>query len=122
MCKKYNENKKLINITSTITPRPLLKGITENMNALKMKLFPRYRINCNLLIQLLNTIFSRALSTELFFIELNTTHVWTDGNGYYIHDLDALRDINWLFCKDPSDSEFLRKKVNRDFFNNGLKN
>ena len=38
-----------------------------------------------------------------------------------IFDLDAYRELDWLFCKDKNDPEYIRKVLNRKDLNRGLR-
>jgi len=121
VCRFFEESQTLGYYISKNTFRNMIKKYFKQEVSLKKIFFPAYKKNNHYFIELLFTIFSRALITGVIFTELNLIHVWTDGNGYYIYDLDALRELKWLFCEDKNDPEFIRKKVNKDAFNKGLK-
>jgi hypothetical protein len=121
VCRRFEEEQMLCHYPRKESLKNIVKNVITRKAYLQRLVFPRYKPMRKSLIDLLWLLFSRALKTEIIFIELNPIHVWTDGRGYYIYDLDAQRDFDWLFCEDKSDLEYIRKKSYLDHFNRSLK-
>jgi len=121
VCKRFNESQVLVNYPRRNSIKTILKKYVRQEISLKNLLMPQYKPKKQHLIELLFSIFSKSLRTGVIFTELNPIHVWTDNKGYYILDLDSLRELDWLFCQDRNDPEFMRKIGNCNAFNRGLR-
>lgn len=101
-------------------PRAFFKLYRREITPLTL-LWPRYSLRQDFVLHLLRTLFSRALTTNLIFAEMTPPNIWVDEVGYHIVDLDALREIDWIFCSDRDDPEYVRKAVNRRSINDSLR-
>ena len=118
----FDEEKTLLaNYVGKMPKITKIKRIIKGEIGLKEILFPYFKPRIEDLILLLQLTFSRAIISNSIWCELNPLHIWVDQTGYHIFDLDAYRNLDWLFCKDKSDPEYIRKVVNRKDLNGGLK-
>jgi len=120
VCKRFKESQQLVSYTKK-NVKAILKNFFRQDSSLKNILVPEYKPNNKYLVELLFNIFSRALKTNFIFSELNPIHIWTDNKGYYLFDLDSLREVDWLFCQNRNDPEYMRKIINCSNFNRGLR-
>jgi len=121
VCKRFMESQQLVNYTKKNNVKTILKQFIRRDTSIKDLLMPQYKPSNKYLVKLLFNIFSRALKTNVIFTELNPIHIWTDNKGYYLFDLDSLRELDWLFCQNRNDPKFMIKIINCSNFNRGLR-
>ena len=82
VCRRFEKEQMLCHYPRKDSLKNIVKNVITAKTYLQRLVFPRYKPMRKSLIDLLWVIFSRAIETEIIFIELNPIHVWTDGRGY----------------------------------------
>ena len=120
--RKFDEDERLLaNNHKNKSYLNKIKRIIKCDKSFKQIFFSVNKLNNDYLVTLLQLTFSRAINTNCIWCELNPNHVWVDDDGYHIFDLDASRNLDWLFSKDKNDHEYIRKVLYRKHFNKGLR-
>jgi hypothetical protein len=106
---------------STFSVQRLRKAVTGEIRINDI-LSRRERLRPKALLEMLQLLLERAEKTGLLFAEFSPPNIWVSKKGYHLLDLDALRPLEWLMCKDTEDAEFIRKLVNRLEISDNLNN
>ena len=115
------KNVLLANYPRKLSNKHTIKKLLRRHLTIKEVLFPYFRPSITHLLKILRLHFTRAIKSGYIWIELNSLHIWVDSTGYHIFDLDALRSLEWIFCIDKGDPEYIRKVINRKHLNRGLR-
>jgi len=96
-------------------------GLIKKRISLRDELKYRYKFSKKSLTKLLFTIFSRAVKTKRMFTDIGVNNFWTDGDSYYLFDLESCREFDYIFNKNTTDPEYINQVRIRNNINKGLK-